>query len=89
MVFLGDSADFGRRRAVDAGLQAAAAHAGRDLPEAAEILRRELREGDLVLLTGRTTDHMARLLFAQVGDVACQRARCPKPCCAMSVGNWA
>jgi UDP-N-acetylmuramoyl-tripeptide--D-alanyl-D-alanine ligase len=46
--------------------------------ETAEFLRKELRAGDLVLLKGRTTDHIARVYFAQFGSVSCWKAYCPK-----------
>ena len=38
--------------------------------------RRELRAGDLVLLKGRGTDHLARLFFAQFGPLACWKHPC-------------
>lgn len=77
VVFIGDSAAYGMRRSVAAGMPAEAAHAFPSLQTAAEFLRRELRAGDLVLLKGRTTDHTARVFFAQFGSV-----RCWKDCCA-------
>jgi UDP-N-acetylmuramoyl-tripeptide--D-alanyl-D-alanine ligase len=46
-----------------------------DLQRAAEDLKSELRPGDLVLLKGRTTDHLERVFFAQVGAVRGRRAR--------------
>ncbi|MEN6604265.1 MAG: hypothetical protein ABFD86_17780, partial [Bryobacteraceae bacterium] len=38
----------------------------------------QLRSGDLALLKGRTTDHAARLLFAQFGTVKCWDQHCGK-----------
>jgi hypothetical protein len=46
--------------------------------ETAEFLRKELRDGDLVLLKGRTTDHIARVFFAQFASVSCWKSQCPK-----------
>lgn len=77
-VFVGESADYGIRRAVEAGLPRDRVFGFSTLREAAEFLRGELREGDLVLLKGRTTDHVARLFFAQFGDISCWKSHCPK-----------
>ena len=38
----------------------------------------ELREGDLVLLKGRTTDHLSRVFFAQFGPIGCWKTVCHK-----------
>lgn len=48
------------------------------LEQAADYLRAELREGDLVLLKGRTTDHLSRVFFAQFTSVSCWKTACPK-----------
>jgi hypothetical protein len=34
------------------------------------------REGDLVFLKGRTSDHMSRTLFAQFGTIGCWKHHC-------------
>ncbi|MGH9420266.1 MAG: glutamate ligase domain-containing protein, partial [Thermoanaerobaculia bacterium] len=77
-VFIGVAADRGVRAAIAAGMPATDAHAFESLRVAAEFLHRELRQGDLVLLKGRATDHTARLFFAQLGDVACWKEYCEK-----------
>ena len=77
-VFVGEMSGYGARRAIDAGLKAENAHAFPTLREAAEFLRKELREGDLMLIKGRTTDHAARLFLAQLGNVGCWKEYCPK-----------
>ena len=48
------------------------------LEDAAEYLKTELRKGDLVLLKGRTTDHLSRLFFAQFGPIGCWKTVCRK-----------
>ncbi|MCP5116524.1 MAG: hypothetical protein GY953_37325 [bacterium] len=78
VVFVGEMSEYGARRAVDAGLDPDSAHGFPTLKQAAEFLRAELREGDLVLVKGRTTDHAARLFLAQLGDVGCWKEYCPK-----------
>jgi hypothetical protein len=56
----------------------ALAHAFLSIEEAAQYLRGELRDGDLVLLRGRHSDHLSRLYLAQVTDVRCWRTWCAK-----------
>jgi len=64
------------RAAAAAGFRANAFHRFVTMHEAAEFLRGCLRTGDLLLLRGRSTDHMARLFHALVGDVQCWRDDC-------------
>ena len=78
VVFIGDLASYGVRRAIDAGMHPDQGHAFKTLREAAEFLRTELRSGDLVLLKGRSTDHAARIFFAQIGAVGCWKDPCRK-----------
>jgi UDP-N-acetylmuramoyl-tripeptide--D-alanyl-D-alanine ligase len=77
-VFIGELADYGRRRAIEAGLSPDSVHAFPSLRPAAEFLRGELRTGDLMLLKGRTTDHATRIYFALLGPVGCWKEYCPK-----------
>lgn len=78
VVFVGELAEYGRRRAIDAGVRPDNAHAFPSLRCAAEFLRVELKSGDLMLLKGRTTDHAARIFFAQLGSVGCWKEYCSK-----------
>jgi UDP-N-acetylmuramoyl-tripeptide--D-alanyl-D-alanine ligase len=78
VVIIGESAEYGRRRVVEAGKAKDDVHAFAGLREAAEFLRKELREGDVALIKGRTSDHVARLALAQVGQVTCWRTSCRK-----------
>ncbi len=66
------------KAAIKAGMPAERVRAFEDLQKAAEYLRTELRRGDLVLLKGRTTDHLSRVFFAQFGAIGCWKARCGK-----------
>lgn len=77
-LFIGENAAYGRRRAIDAGMSPDSAHDFPSLAAAARFLASELRSGDLMLLKGRTTDHAARVLFAQLGEVGCWKAYCRK-----------
>jgi len=77
-VFVGAGAAHGRAGAVAAGLAPEHARAFAGLEEAAAFLRRTLGAGDLVLLKGRTSDHVARLFLAQLGTVRCWRPSCDR-----------
>jgi hypothetical protein len=77
-VFIGEHAQPAARAAVRSGMAPGAVVGFADLQRAAAYLKSELRRGDLVLLKGRTTDHLERVLFAQVGAVRCRRATCSK-----------
>ena len=77
-VFVGPRAHFGTRDAVASGIAPENAHHFADLPSAAEFLEDELRAGDVVLLRGRTTEHVSRVFFAQLGEVKCWKPTCPK-----------
>ena len=47
-------------------------------PAAAQTIESVLRPGDLAMVKGRTTDHATRILFGQVGEVACWKPYCRK-----------
>jgi len=77
-LFIGESAEYGRRRAIEAGMRPDDVHHFPTLKEAARFLKNEIRSGDLVLLKGRTTDHAARIFFALTGEVGCWKDYCRK-----------
>src|SRR5262249_41149269 len=77
-LFIGENAAYGRRRAIAAGMRPSDVHDFPSLEAAAHFLRSELKPDDLALLKGRTTDHTARIFFAQLGDVGCWKVHCPK-----------
>jgi UDP-N-acetylmuramoyl-tripeptide--D-alanyl-D-alanine ligase len=78
LVVVGESAAFGRREAIRCGMAPERVHAAQGLTEAARLLPALLDPGDLVLLKGRTTDHLSRLFFAQLGQVDCWKPVCAK-----------
>jgi len=78
LVMIGSKANYGIRRAVEAGMDPQCVFAFGTLREAADFLKRELGEGDLMLLKGRVSDHVARLFFHQFGTVGCWLETCPK-----------
>jgi len=76
VVLLGEHAAYGRRRLLEAGLPAEAVGTVATLREATAQLGARYGAGDLLLLRGRSSDHLARLAVAQFGDVGCWRADC-------------
>lgn len=75
-VFVGEGGQFGADAAVASGMDASRARAIRELDDAAEFLKRELREGDLVLLKSQVIQHFTRLYFALLGTVKCHKKHC-------------
>ena len=78
LVLIGKMAEYGRRRAIDAGMPEENVHAFPSIRAAAGFLKRELKKDDLLLIKGRTTDHTARIFFAHLGAVGCWDDYCPK-----------
>jgi len=66
------------RAALDGGIRPECLHRCGGLAAAAEFLRSHLREGDLVLLRGTTTDHVTRIFHAQTRTVECWADHCGK-----------
>jgi len=75
-VFIGDHAHHARKAALDGGLAPESCVEFVDLRDAAAWLGERLREGDLVFLKGRVTDHLSRILFAQFGEIGCWKTHC-------------
>jgi UDP-N-acetylmuramoyl-tripeptide--D-alanyl-D-alanine ligase len=78
VVFIGEWSHLGLNHALCAGMDPDHVHGFVSLESAAEALRRELREGDLVLLRGRAADHLSRLYHAQFGSIRCWKHTCPR-----------
>jgi UDP-N-acetylmuramoyl-tripeptide--D-alanyl-D-alanine ligase len=74
VICVGGHAAFGAAGAVRAGMDPAHAHGFLTMREAADYLRGELRQGDLVLIKGR--DHIGRVGLAQAGEVKCWAEDC-------------
>ncbi len=75
-VFVGSHAHHAVKAATGAGMDPAACREFIDLRDAAAWLKSHLRRGDLVFLKGRTTDHLSRILFAQLGTIDCWKYSC-------------
>jgi len=78
LILSGPNSGYGRRRAIEAGMSPDRVYSFATLKECAGFVKQELRSGDLALLRGRSTDHVARVFFAQIGTVACWREDCHK-----------
>jgi UDP-N-acetylmuramoyl-tripeptide--D-alanyl-D-alanine ligase len=81
-VFIGVHSHHAAQGAREGGMSTADCHAFIGLVDAAEHLRRQLVEGDVVFIKGRATDHLSRLLFGQFGPIDCWKRSCPirRPC---------
>lgn len=78
LVLVGSSGRHARNAALQHGMPEEGVRWCRDLREAEEFLRSELRADDLVLLKSRTSDHLSRIWLALIGEVGCRREACPK-----------
>lgn len=80
LVLLGKAKDTKRagKAALDAGLFPENLLRFEDLRELSAFLKSTLRQGDLMLLRGRTTDHITRVFHAQTKEVACWKSYCTK-----------
>src|SRR6185295_9783644 len=77
-VFVGEHARNAAKEAVALGMKPDCARSFSALQDAALYLRSELRKGDLVLLKGRSTDHLSRIFFAQFGAIGCWKEKCAR-----------
>ena len=77
-VFIGEHARNAVKEAVALGMKPDCVRAFADLREAALYLKSELRQGDLVLLKGRSSDHLSRIFFAQFGAIGCWKEKCSR-----------
>ena len=75
-VFVSDHGRHALRSALEAGMDPSNCHHIPDLIKATEFLKSELRDGDLVFVKGRTTDHLSRVVFAQHGSIGCWTTSC-------------
>ncbi|MCW5982606.1 MAG: UDP-N-acetylmuramoyl-tripeptide--D-alanyl-D-alanine ligase [Bryobacteraceae bacterium] len=81
LVFVNERGQFGREYAIRCGMSPDSVHAFVDYEKAADFLRTELRAGDLALLRSRMADHMTRLYYALLGNVACRKVVCSRNSC--------
>ena len=77
-VFVSEHAHYAIKSAIAGGMRPDRVIGHSDLYEAAKYLKSELREGDLVLLRGRGTEHLSRIFFAQFGEIGCWETHCSK-----------
>jgi UDP-N-acetylmuramoyl-tripeptide--D-alanyl-D-alanine ligase len=78
LVLVGKTKDTKRagKAALNEGLSAENLFTFEDLRELAAFLKSTLRLGDLMLLRGRTTDHITRVFHAQTREVSCWKTHC-------------
>ena len=75
-VFVGSKSTFTAKHALRLGMPPATVQSFLTLASAVGFLERELRPGDLILLRGRSSDHVTRLYFAQLGQIDCWMMPC-------------
>jgi UDP-N-acetylmuramoyl-tripeptide--D-alanyl-D-alanine ligase len=75
-LFVGEYGYHGVRHATEAGMDPANCHHLVSLRAAADLLKSELRAGDLVFVKGRGLDHLTRIIFAQYGEIGCWTTSC-------------
>lgn len=75
-VFVGESGHYAAKAALAAGADPGRVRQYEMARDAAEYLKSELRAGDLVLLKGRSCDHLERILHAQLGAIGCWKVKC-------------
>ncbi len=75
-VFVGGRSQYSKRAAIQAGMCSDQVRAFYTIAEASSFLRDELRSGDLVMLKGRTSDHLSRIFLAQLDHVTCTLDTC-------------
>src|SRR3990172_5593316 len=78
VVFIGEHGHYAVKEATASGMKPECVLGFTDLYMASQYLKSELRSGDLVLLKGRTTDHLSRVFFAQFGTIGCWKTKCSK-----------
>jgi UDP-N-acetylmuramoyl-tripeptide--D-alanyl-D-alanine ligase len=78
VVFFGQYGKDGRRAAIRHGISSENAHVFKTMRQTADFLRTQIRQDDLVLLKGRFSSHICRLLFAHVADIKCWVTNCDK-----------
>ena len=80
LVLIGKRRDTKRagKAALARGLAAEALREFEDLRDVSRFLQSTLQSGDLVLLRGRTTDHVTRIYHAQLQEVSCWKKHCSK-----------
>jgi len=78
VIFIGEHGHYAVKAATASGMKPECVLGFTDLYMASQYLKSELRSGDLVLLKGRTTDHLSRVFFAQFGTIGCWKTKCSK-----------
>jgi UDP-N-acetylmuramoyl-tripeptide--D-alanyl-D-alanine ligase len=75
-IFVGEHGHHAVTTAVAAGMDPASCHHVPELEKAAELLGRQLRAGDVAFVKGRSTHHLSRIVFAQLGPIECWTTSC-------------
>ena len=77
-IFVGQYAQQAKGNAVHFGMPPENAYGFSEWQSAADLIRKEIGQGDVVLLKGRTCDHLTRIYLSLIGSVKCQLTYCAK-----------
>ncbi|OGU77839.1 MAG: hypothetical protein A2V93_06770 [Ignavibacteria bacterium RBG_16_34_14] len=77
-IFISEYGHYAVKTAIAAGMSPECVKSFIDLKTATLYLKSEFREGDLILLKGRSSDHLSRIFFAQFGEIKCWKNKCTK-----------
>jgi len=77
-IFIGKDGRYSVKTAIESGMKKENVIHFNELFSAAEYIKTEFSKGDLILLKGRSTDHLSRILFAQFGTIGCWKTKCKK-----------
>jgi UDP-N-acetylmuramoyl-tripeptide--D-alanyl-D-alanine ligase len=78
VIFIGECAHRSVKAAIACGMKPECVKNFINLHEAALYLKSIIRIGDLVLLKGRSSDHLSRIYFALLGTIGCWKQKCRK-----------
>ncbi|HSP88504.1 MAG TPA: UDP-N-acetylmuramoyl-tripeptide--D-alanyl-D-alanine ligase [Ignavibacteriaceae bacterium] len=77
-IFISEYGHYAVKTATEAGMSPDCVKSFIDLKTANNYLKSEFRDGDLILLKGRSSDHLSRIFFGQHGEINCWKNKCVK-----------
>jgi UDP-N-acetylmuramoyl-tripeptide--D-alanyl-D-alanine ligase len=75
-VFVGKHAARAKKGAVSAGMSEDSIHSAAHWTEAVDVVRRTMQPGDLIVVKGPATQHLARIALSLIGSVECREDNC-------------
>lgn len=78
VIFIGEYSDRAKKVAISLGMNIKNVHSFLDWQKAINIIKSELREGDILLLKGMGSEHLSRIYLSLIGEVKCRLSKCGK-----------